>query len=98
MWWPAGFVADAETVGDVDILVAARHAEPGSPTGCAKYENIAEVLAHGSTRTAVVLRSGIQVDLRVVANASYGAALMYFTGSKAHDVALRKLPTIADGS
>ena len=44
-----------------------------------------------SLRTAIVLRNGLQVDLRVVANSSYGAALMYFTGSKAHNIALRRL-------
>ncbi len=79
-----------ETVGDLDILVAARHAS-GIADRLAKYENIAEVLAHGSTRTAVVLRSGIQVDLRVVPMRSFGAALLYFTGSKAHNIALRSI-------
>jgi len=49
------------------------------------------VLAHGPTRTTVVLRSGLQVDVRVVPEKSYGAALMYFTGSKAHNIALRAL-------
>jgi DNA polymerase (family 10) len=77
-----------ETVGDLDLLVAARHAS-GIGDRLAKYENVAEVLAHGSTRTAVVLRSGIQVDLRAVPVRSFGAALMYFTGSKAHNIALR---------
>ncbi len=79
-----------ETVGDLDILVAARHAS-GIGDRLAKYENVAEVLAHGSTRTAVVLRSGIQVDLRVVPMRSFGAALLYFTGSKAHNIALRSI-------
>ena len=77
-----------ETVGDLDLLVAARHAS-WIGDKLAKYENVAEVLAHGSTRTAVVLRSGIQVDLRAVPVRSFGAALMYFTGSKAHNIALR---------
>ena len=79
-----------DTVGDLDILVTARH---GAAVGAklAKYENVANVLAHGPTRTTVVLRSGLQVDLRVVPDASYGAALMYFTGSKAHNIALRGL-------
>jgi DNA polymerase (family 10) len=79
-----------DTVGDLDILVTARH---GAAVGdkLAKYENVASVLAHGPTRTAVVLRSGLQVDLRVVPEQSYGAALMYFTGSKAHNIALRGL-------
>jgi DNA polymerase (family 10) len=77
-----------DTVGDLDILVTARH---GAAVGdrLATYENVANVLAHGPTRTAVVLRSGLQVDLRVVPERSYGAALMYFTGSKAHNIALR---------
>jgi DNA polymerase (family 10) len=49
------------------------------------------VLSHGPTRTTVVLRSGLQVDLRVVPKVSYGAALLYFTGSKAHNIGLRGL-------
>ncbi len=56
-----------------------------------RYENVAEVIAHGATRTAVVLRSGLQVDIRAVPKQSYGAALLYFTGSKAHNIALRAL-------
>ena len=79
-----------ETVGDLDVLVTAPH---GAAVGdrLAAYENNVKVLAHGPTRTTVVLRSGLQVDMRVVADASYGAALMYFTGSKAHNIALRNL-------
>ncbi|WP_315755161.1 MULTISPECIES: DNA polymerase/3'-5' exonuclease PolX [unclassified Bradyrhizobium] len=79
-----------ETVGDLDLVVAARD---GAAIGgkLAKYENVANVLAHGPTRTTVVLHSRLQVDLRVVPKASYGAALMYFTGSKAHNIALRSL-------
>ncbi|MDR3466851.1 MAG: DNA polymerase/3'-5' exonuclease PolX [Xanthobacteraceae bacterium] len=79
-----------DTVGDLDILVTARAgAAPGDRL--AAYENVASVPAHGPSRTTVVLRSGLQVDLRAVPEASYGAALMYFTGSKAHNVALRGL-------
>lgn len=79
-----------DTVGDLDIVMAAQN---GAAIGdkLTKYENVASVLAHGPTRTTVVLRSRIQVDLRVVPKASYGAALMYFTGSKAHNIALRGL-------
>src|SRR3974390_2002779 len=79
-----------ETVGDLDILATSKHAA----TVCDKlavYENVEKVLAHGRTRTTVVLRSGIQVDLRAVSEESYGAALLYFTGSKAHNIALRGL-------
>ena len=77
-----------ETVGDLDILVTSEHAAEvcGKLT---RYDNVAEVLAHGPTRATVVLRSGLQVDLRAVKEASYGAALLYFTGSKAHNIALR---------
>ena len=79
-----------ETVGDLDIVATARKTStPGDRL--VEYENIAEVSAHGTTRTTVVLRSGLQVDLRVVPSQSYGAALLYFTGSKAHNIALRKL-------
>jgi DNA polymerase (family 10) len=52
---------------------------------------VAKVLAHGSARAAVVLRSGLQVDLRIVPEEGFGAALLYFTGSKAHNIALRSL-------
>jgi DNA polymerase (family 10) len=79
-----------DTVGDLDVLVA-------TPDGAAigdslvAYENSTKVLAHGPTRTTVVLRFGLQVDLRVVPEESYEAALMYFTGSKAHSIALRSI-------
>jgi DNA polymerase (family 10) len=77
-----------DTVGDLDVLVTARR---GAAVGdkLTRYDSVADVLAHGPTRTTVVLRSGLQVDLRVVPERSYGAALMYFTGSKAHNIALR---------
>lgn len=77
-----------DTVGDLDILVTAKR---GAAVGdkLIHYDSVAEVLAHGPTRSTVVLRSGLQVDLRVVRDESYGAALMYFTGSKAHNIALR---------
>lgn len=79
-----------DTVGDLDVLMVARD---GSAAGdrLAEYDSVASVSAHGPTRTAVVLRSGIKVDLRVVPRASYGAALLYFTGSKAHNITLRGL-------
>jgi DNA polymerase (family 10) len=77
-----------DTVGDLDILVTSKHAAAACDK-LTRYDNVAEVLAHGPTRATVVLRSGIQVDLRAVAEESYGAALLYFTGSKAHNIALR---------
>jgi DNA polymerase (family 10) len=79
-----------ETVGDLDIVATAGKTDVVGDRLIA-YENVAEVLAHGATRTTIVLRSGIQVDLRVVRAHSYGAALLYFTGSKSHNIALRGL-------
>jgi len=79
-----------ETVGDLDILVTAR--ESGKVmdrfTG---YDEVARVISKGETRSTVILKSGLQVDLRVVDPPCYGAALHYFTGSKAHNVAIRRL-------
>jgi DNA polymerase (family X) len=79
-----------ETVGDLDIVVAtdAAGAVMDRFTG---YEAVARVLARGPTRSSVVLRSGLQVDLRAVDAASYGAALLYFTGSKSHNIRLRQI-------
>jgi DNA polymerase (family 10) len=79
-----------ETVGDLDILVAA---EAGSPVmeRFTRYDEVKNVLSHGETRASVTLKSGLQVDLRLVPPESYGAALHYFTGSKAHNIAIRKL-------
>lgn len=79
-----------ETVGDIDLLVIA---EPGSPVmeRFIAYDEVAEVLSQGPTRGSVVLRCKLQVDVRVVAPESYGAALHYFTGSKAHNIAIRRL-------
>lgn len=79
-----------DTVGDLDVLATSANAAAVGDR-LAHYENVAQVVAHGPTRTTVVLRSGLQVDLRVVAEKSYGAALLYFTGSKAHNIALRNI-------
>ncbi|MFT3768847.1 MAG: PHP domain-containing protein [Minicystis sp.] len=56
-----------------------------------RYEGVERVNAEGSTRAAAVLRSGLAVDVRVVPRASYGAAMHYFTGSKAHNIAVRRM-------
>lgn len=84
------FRRQRETVGDLDILVVAA---PGSKVTAAftGYEEVGQVLASGTTRASIRLKSGLQVDLRVVAGESYGAALYYFTGSKTHSVAVRRL-------
>ncbi len=79
-----------ETVGDLDIVVAAKPSQPVTQRFIA-YEDVAEVAEQGTTRCTVRLRSGLQVDLRVVPEESYGAALCYFTGSKAHNIALRQI-------
>lgn len=79
-----------ETVGDLDIVATGRQLDALGDR-LVKYESVAEVAAHGPTRTTVILRSGLQVDLRVVPAESFGAALLYFTGSKAHNIALRGL-------
>jgi DNA polymerase (family 10) len=79
-----------ETVGDLDILVTARNGRAVTEYFVA-YDEVDSVVSSGSTRATVILRSGLQVDLRVVPEASYGAALYYFTGSRAHNIAVRTL-------
>jgi DNA polymerase (family 10) len=79
-----------ETVGDLDIVVAAEPPEPVMQR-FTSYEDVAQVVERGPTRATVILRSGLQVDLRVVPEESFGAALMYFTGSKTHNIALRQI-------
>ncbi len=79
-----------ETVGDLDILVTARKTSPLMDR-FVKYDEVAEVLAKGTTRSSVILRCGLQVDVRLVEPSSFGAALQYFTGSKDHNIAIRRL-------
>jgi len=79
-----------ETVGDVDILVASEHPAPIA-AAFVTYADVQQVLARGDTKCSIRLRSGLQVDLRIVPRASYGAALHYFTGSKPHNIAVRLL-------
>lgn len=79
-----------ETVGDLDIVATCDDASAAMDWFVA-YDEIAKVLAKGPTRASVVLKAGLQVDLRVVKPDSYGAALHYFTGSKAHNIAVRQL-------
>ncbi len=79
-----------ETVGDLDILVTA-DAGSAAIQRFTAYDEVAEILSAGTTRASVILKSGLQVDLRVVAQPSYGAALHYFTGSKDHNIAIRRI-------
>jgi DNA polymerase (family 10) len=77
-----------ETVGDLDILAASTKPAPVMET-FASLPGVDEVLVKGETKTSLRLKSGIQVDLRVLEPDSYGAALHYFTGSKQHNIAVR---------
>jgi DNA polymerase (family 10) len=79
-----------ETVGDLDILASASKAGPIIERFVA-YPEAEEVLATGPTRAAIRLACGLQVDLRVLEPESYGAGLYYFTGSKAHNIAVRRI-------
>lgn len=77
-----------ETIGDLDILAAADDPDPVM-RHFLDHEAIDEVLASGSTKSRVLVANNLQVDLLVVPPASYGAALVYFTGSKEHNIELR---------
>jgi DNA polymerase (family 10) len=79
-----------ETVGDLDVLVSCKDAAVVMDR-LAQYEGAAEVQARGETKMTVRLKAGLQLDLRVVPEESYGAALQYFTGSKAHNIHIRRL-------
>ncbi len=79
-----------DTVGDLDLLVCGGEVEPVMDA-FTTHDQVAEVLARGATRSAVRLASGLQVDLRLVPAESFGAALLYFTGSKEHNIELRRV-------
>ena len=78
-----------ETIGDLDILGITSDPEQAAEA-FVTLSDVEEVLAHGPKKSSVRLASGLQVDLRIVPRESFGAALQYFTGSKAHNIALRK--------
>jgi DNA polymerase (family X) len=87
---PAGsFRRRRETIGDLDILAICSK-------GCkvmdrfTEYDDVAEIISKGETKSSVRLKIGLQVDLRVLEEESYGAALHYFTGSKAHNIVIRE--------
>lgn len=88
---PAGSLRRrCESIGDLDLVVASRAAEPVMARFC-ELPDVGEVLARGETKSSIRTRDGLQVDLRVVAPEHFGAALVYFTGSKAHNVKMRAL-------
>ncbi len=78
-----------ETIGDLDILAATTEVVALMEAFCTRAE-VARVLARGDTKSSVLTKSGVQVDLRVVPLDRFGAALMYFTGSKDHNIRLRE--------
>src|SRR5947208_1734022 len=80
----------AETIGDVDLLVASETPGPvmDAFTG---FDDVGQILARGETKSSVVTHSGLQVDLRVIRKEAWGAALIYFTGSKPHNVRIREM-------
>ena len=79
-----------DTIGDMDILAVAKDSEAAMKT-FVTMPNVVNIIAQGDTKSSIKLKSGLNVDLRVVPEESYGAALNYFTGSKDHNVALRKI-------
>ncbi len=79
----------AETIGDLDIVIAADVADPVMEA-LVSLPQIDRVLGRGDAKTSVVTKRGVQVDVRVVAGRQLGAALLYFTGSKAHNIKLRQ--------
>lgn len=79
-----------ETIGDIDLLAISKKPVPVMDYFI-RMPEVARVYAHGETKSAIRLYSGLDVDLRVVPAESYGAALNYFTGSKDHNVALRQI-------
>ena len=79
-----------ETVRDIDLVAVSTN--PGEAMNFfTKYDEVDRIISKGDTFSSVVLRTGLQVDLRLVDREAYGAALMYFTGSKEHAVALRTM-------
>jgi DNA polymerase (family 10) len=80
----------AETIGDVDLLVASEKAEPVMDA-FTSLSYVERVLARGETKSSVRTTKGLQVDLRVIEPGVWGAALQYFTGSKAHNIRTREI-------
>ncbi|TET28666.1 DNA polymerase/3'-5' exonuclease PolX [Candidatus Aerophobetes bacterium] len=87
---PAGSLRRGkETIGDIDILVSSSSSHPVMEV-FTNLSCVREVLAKGETKSSILTHQGLQMDLRVVSPESFGAALQYFTGSKAHNISLRE--------
>lgn len=90
-WDVAGsFRRGKETIGDFDILVRADDREKAADAILA-YDAVDEVIGRGRERVSVRLRGGVQIDFRFFDEPAFGSALMYFTGSKSHNIRLRKI-------
>jgi DNA polymerase (family 10) len=79
-----------ETIGDIDVLAAAEDSGP-LMAAFVDLPLVDDVIAHGDTKTSIRTAEGVQVDLRVVPPAAWGAAMQYFTGSKAHNIRTREI-------
>lgn len=79
-----------ETVGDLDILVVCSEPEPVMKA-FREYGRVERVVSSGSSKTTVIMKGSLQVDLRIIKKKSFGAALYYFTGSKSHNIETRKM-------
>lgn len=87
---PAGsFRRRRDTVGDLDVLATSTNSA-AAMDALAAHPLVEKVLARGDTKQRVRLRNGIEMDLRVVPDESYGAAMQYFTGSKEHNIVVRR--------
>ena len=84
-----------DTVGDLDMVATSKNPKKAIDY-FVKYPDIKEIVLHGDTRSTIILKSNIQVDFRCVQEESYGSALHYFTGSRAHVLAIRKLAVQRD--
>ena len=82
-----------ETVGDIDILVTTKNQKATNEVMdvFTSLQDVAEILAKGQTKSAVLLKNGIQTDVRVLKDEEFGSALQYFTGSKEHNIAVRTI-------
>ncbi len=79
-----------DTIGDIDILITSRNPKPVMDF-FTKMPEVSKVLARGPTKSSVLFKAGIQVDLRVLEEKSFGSGLQYFTGSKDHNIKLREI-------